>query len=143
VTNLYFFGALLSGVLGGMQGIVLGRAGRGGALPLAIVALSVVQALVPLYLMLRGQTPSEGWRMPIILGAVAGLMGTAILTLNGSLIRVLGAGTTFVLVIAGLVVSTVFADHLGLSGTYQSALQPSRLAGIALVLAGAWLISRT
>lgn len=141
---LYVLGALASGILGAIQGVMVGRASKGGGLFLATMSLSLTQALIPaLMVALQGKEAAPaGWRLPLLMGALAGLIGTGTLTLNGLVINQIGAGTMFVLITTGLVAASLVLDHLGLSGVQKSALDPVKLAGTAMVLCGAWLISR-
>lgn len=142
--NLYSLGALLSGILGSLQGVLVGRASKAGGLQLTVASLSLTQALVPIILVAvqgRSGLPID-WRWPLIGGALAGLIGTATLTLNGLAINQLGAATTFVVINAGLIIASLVMDHLGWSGVTKNAFDPMRLLGVALVLGGIWLISR-
>lgn len=143
LTGLWF-GGILAGLLSAIQGVIFGRTAKAGGLLLATAILSAVQGLAPFLLWWFGRRGALelDWRWPILGGVLSGLMGIAILGLNSTVLNQLGAGTAFVLVTAGLIVASLVMDHLGWSGVTRSALEPARLAGVGLVLFGAWLVSR-
>jgi transporter family-2 protein len=143
--NGLWLGAFLAGVLGALQGVVFGRTVKAGGLLLATAILSFVQGLAPFvlwWLDSKSGLPLD-WRWPLVGGTIGGVMGIAILGLNSTVLNQLGAGTTFVLVTAGLMTASLLLDHMGWSGVTRSALDPARLAGVCLVFVGAWLVSRT
>jgi transporter family-2 protein len=75
--------------------------------------------------------------------AIGGLGGAAIVAVSLVAVRPLGVGgLTSVLVAAQLVVS-VAADRFGWFGLAQIGLTPARWAGLALVIAGTVLVTRT
>ena len=45
------------------------------------------------------------------------------------------------LTVAGQMIASVIVDHYGLLGFQQQAVTPLRLAGIALLVAGVWLVA--
>jgi bacterial/archaeal transporter family-2 protein len=142
--NRFALFAMLSGLISAVQNVIIARATKGGGLQWVVLSLSLAQAIIPALLLLnqgRGGFPAD-WRWPLIGGAIAGLMGTAVLTLNGLSVIQLGAGTLFVLFTGGLLVGGMVFDHFGLAGVAKNALEPVRLGGAVLVLAGAWMISR-
>lgn len=140
--NTFLLGAFLAGIINATQSVIMGRLTKMGGLQLAIFSLSLAQAVVPALMLYQGKEPiAADWRTPVLGGIIAGLMGTAVLVLNGRAVSSLGAGTALVAITAGLLITSVIADHFGLTGTVKSALDPVRLGGVALVLAGVWMIS--
>ncbi|MDQ6606069.1 MAG: DMT family transporter [Actinomycetota bacterium] len=74
---------------------------------------------------------------------IGGLAGAAIVSVSLVAVRPLGVGgLTSVLVAAQLIVS-VAADRFGWFGLDEIGLTPSRWAGLALVIAGTILVTRT
>ena len=54
----------------------------------------------------------------------------------------LGVGTAIALIVTGQVLAALTIDHFGLLRSLQIALTPTRLAGAALIIAGAFLALR-
>jgi transporter family-2 protein len=141
--NWYLLGALLSGIMSGVQGVLVSQASRTGGINLVVLGLSLAQAAFPAVMLLtnRGALPAD-FRLPLVLSVGAGLMGTVILALNTGAIRHLGAASSFVALTAGLLLASMVVDHMGWSGTLRSAFEPGRALGLILVLAGVWFMSR-
>ncbi len=55
---------------------------------------------------------------------------------------IIGASAMIAAIIAGQLISSVALDHFGLLGLPQQALSPGRAAGIALLVAGVFLIRK-
>lgn len=79
--------------------------------------------------------PWYGW-------VAGGLLGTTYLTGSILLAPQLGAATLIGLVVAGQLVFSVLLDHFGWIGFEQHPAGIARIAGCALMLAGAFLISK-
>lgn len=75
--------------------------------------------------------------------AIAGLSGASIVAVSVIAVKPLGAGTLIALLIAGQLIVSVIADRFGWFGLHQVGIGPARIAGIALVIAGTVLITRT
>ena len=71
-----------------------------------------------------------------------GLFGAVFIGLAILLVPHLGAATFIALLVAGQMLASVTADHYGWLGLAQRSLDPPRLAGIALLIAGVVLIRR-
>ncbi|MDP4023457.1 DMT family transporter [Methylobacterium sp. NEAU 140] len=71
-----------------------------------------------------------------------GLFGALYIGLAIVLVPKLGAATFVGLLIAGQMIASVTADHFGLLGLAQRAVDLPRLAGVALLIAGVVLIRR-
>jgi bacterial/archaeal transporter family-2 protein len=54
----------------------------------------------------------------------------------------IGASATIILIVAGQLIVGVLIDQFGLLGTLVRPLDLFRVAGLALVLLGAWLVMR-
>lgn len=72
----------------------------------------------------------------------AGLLGAFYVTATIILTPKLGAALTFGLVVAGQLIMAVGLDHLGWLGIPEQTLTWQRLAGIALITAGVFLIKK-
>lgn len=71
-----------------------------------------------------------------------GLIGATYVTSVLILVRTLGAGGVTAATIAGQLTTAVVIDHFGLLGLERNPLTLSRVAGIALLVAGTLLIIR-
>jgi bacterial/archaeal transporter family-2 protein len=71
-----------------------------------------------------------------------GVLGAAYVTTVLVSVRTLGAGGTTAATIAGQLTTSVLLDRLGLLGLEQRGLSAPRLAGIALLAGGVFLIVR-
>jgi transporter family-2 protein len=102
-----------------------------GLAVLAMVAVASGARVVP------GSTsavPAWAW--------FGGLLGAAYVAATTVLGPRLGAAALLALTLAGQMVAALVVDKYGVIGFPQSAITPARLAGAALVIAGALLIVR-
>jgi transporter family-2 protein len=73
-----------------------------------------------------------------------GALGTAaVVTVGLVAVKPLGAGAVIALLVAGQVIISVTADRLGWFGVHPVAVSPARLLGVALVIGGTLLVTRT
>ncbi len=73
---------------------------------------------------------------------LAGSIGLVFVVGTLWLAPILGAALLFVSIVAGQMIMATIADYTGLGGYTSQSLDPWRLAGIALVLAGVWVFQR-
>lgn len=73
---------------------------------------------------------------------MGGLLGIVNITASILLAPRLGALTLAMLVITGQIISSMLFDHFGLLGYRRAPMQPDRLVGAALLVAGAYLAVR-
>lgn len=93
-------------------------------------------------LVLRPRLP-EGWiAQTPALAWVGGLYGAAVVALSAWATPRLGAGTSLVVIIASQVALGVLLDHLGLLGLDHHPAGWVRVAGVAVVAAGAVMIAK-
>lgn len=115
-----------------------------GDLGAAFVSLVVATAIIGVVLFVAGH-PSElagvtALRPEHLIGALG---SAAVVTVGLVAVKPLGAAAVIALLIAGQVIISVTADRLGWFGVHQVALSPLRLLGVALVVAGTVLVTRT
>ena len=120
--------SLLSQRLGALESIFIVH--LGGTLLTAIPLLA-----------LRGGRLGA-WRIAPWYTLLAGGFGLIVIAAISSTIPRLGAATTALLVVAAQLTVSAFLDHWGLLGAPVRPLDLSRLAGIALLFLGAWLMVR-
>ena len=100
------------------------------------VALALVSAVVS-----QAQGVSIGWRVPPLwMFFVGGCLGAAFVTSIIILTPRLGAAATMGFVVAGQLLAGIFVDRIGFLGLAVREISVGRMAGAALLLAGAVLI---
>ena len=72
----------------------------------------------------------------------AGVLGLVIIGTIGYSVSRLGLVTAFTIIVASQFIIGAFFDHFGLLGATIRPLDLSRLAGVAILLIGVWLIVR-
>ena len=120
--------SLMSGQLGTLESIFIVH--LGGALLTG----------VPLLLARGGNL--GGWREVPWYALGAGSLGLVILSAVSYTIPRIGVATTVTLVVVAQLVTAALLDHFGLLGATVRLIDPGRLAGIAVLLLGTWLIMR-
>jgi transporter family-2 protein len=136
---------VLSGALVATQTNVNGRLGRGvGTLPAATINFGLgLVLLLGLTVLFGGGLGSLGkvgglpkWTL------LGGAMGAANVAIGLVAVRTLGTGGFTAGVIAGQLTLAVVIDRLNLFGFGYHALDATRIAGVVLLAAGAWLVLR-
>ena len=102
-----------------------------GGLLTMIVVLVVLREQLPSWKLVAA-TPWWAWS--------GGILGGVFILLVILLLPPLGAATLLALVVAGQMSAAVIMDHFGAFGLAQHHVSISRLAGVALVIAGVVLI---
>lgn len=105
----------------------------------ALVMLSVVTLFT-----LRIGLPSADklGQVPIHLWVVGGALGALFVSTATWATPKIGAGAFFATLIAAQLVAALVIDHFGLVGLEQKPATLARLAGVPLLIAGAWLMIR-
>lgn len=143
-------GWLLFALAGGMalavQAGLNGGLGRllGHPLWATLTSLAVsVATVVPIILLLRLKLPAadEAARAPWWLWA-GGVLGALYVTAALATTPRLGVTTAVAAVITGQLVMSLVIDHFGLLGLARQPIDLPRIAGVALLLAGLFLIRR-
>lgn len=137
---------LLAGVGAALQATLLAIIGRRvGVLATTTLAavvglLGIAAATLIVNRSLEGVAAAA--RQPLVLWIPGGLLGVAVLATLAFAPPRIGTFGTFALLIGGQLVASVLIDSLGLFGVDRVPLSPTRLAGLALVLAGGLLALR-
>ena len=134
-----------AGALMALQSNVNGRLGRGiGTFQAATISFGVgLVVIVALTLLFGGGFGSISrvsslpkWTL------LGGAMGAAIVAISLVSVRVLGTGGLTAALLAGQLTLAVLIDRFNVFGFGYHALDATRIAGLALLVAGTWLILR-
>jgi transporter family-2 protein len=138
---------LLTAVVGGVLALQapinagLGRAT--GQLPAALISFMVgtllLAAIVALSGDLGGLSATFDVRWYYLIG---GALGAAYVTVALIAVRSIGAGGVAAATIAGQLATAVVIDRLGILGLERTPITGSRVAGVALLFAGTYLVIR-
>ena len=119
----------------------LGRAV--GELPAAMLSFVVGGLALAALVLITGQLAqvgeAGGIRWYYLLGGLCGALWVA---LSIPAVKAIGAGGVVAATIAGQLSGAILADRLGILGLEQIGVTPSRLAGIALLALGTYLVVR-
>jgi len=110
----------------------------------AFVSVTVTFIVVSVLLVIAGhpgRLSGVGSIRPVEL--VGGIGGAAVVTVGLITVRTLGAGAVVALLVAAQLVTSIAADRLGWFGLHHVGIGATRLIGLALVIAGTVLITRT
>jgi transporter family-2 protein len=138
--------ALIAGLAGAVQATVLGILGRRigvmaaaavggvlGALLIAAVAVAVGRGVGDI---------AAGFRQPVWLWILAGVLGATVVTALTFAPPRIGTFGTFALVIGGQLAASLLIDSLGLLGVDRVPFTVTRVAGLVLLAGGAVLVLR-
>ena len=141
---LYFAGAIGIGAAFAVYFPMLGQAGRiAGSPALVSVVFFISGAVVAAIVFLLTNKPSAIARLadvpPWLL--LSGVMSGIAVFATASLIPRVGPGAFFVLLVAGQVTVGAILSHYGALGSAVDPLSLKRLAGMLLVVGGAYLVA--
>lgn len=139
--------AAVSGAFVALQPIFNGRlAGLlGSPLKAAFVSFSAGAASLLLVLLLtRASLPSSAdlTRVPTHLWVIGGMLGAFFVAAAAWSVPRVGVGMYLSIMVACQLIAAMTLDHFGMLGLAERAATPPRLAGAALLIAGAWLVAR-
>jgi len=139
--------AIVSGLLVAAQGAInSGMKGMVGSAVIAALINNLVGAcaLAAVLVFSRSSIPS-GSKLLEVPGYywLAGVLGASFIWTAATVIPKLGVSTTLALVISGQLVGALLIDHFGLLGVQQRAFSWPTWVGLALVVVGALLLTRT
>jgi len=134
---------LLGGVAVGTQTPIINQISQRIGVATGSIIVHISGALVSvLLLIVRGGEALQDWRtLPWWMYGVGGFGVLLFLTINYTIPRI-GAAAAIALVIAGQLMTGLVIDQLGLFGAMPRSIDLGRLAGLALLLAGGYLIAR-
>jgi transporter family-2 protein len=138
---------LLTAFAGGLVAIQAPiNAGLGretGSLPAALISFGVGTIALAAIVILSGRAGGLGSTFDVSwIYLVGGLLGAVYVTTALIAVSAIGAGGVAAATITGQLTASVAIDRFGLFGLDEVALSPERLLGVALLLAGTFLIVR-
>ncbi len=138
---------ILTAAVGGLialQAPINAGLGRStGSLPAALVSFFVGTLLLALIVLLVGHTGGLGSTFDVPwYYLIGGILGAAYVTVALISVSTIGAGGVAAATITGQLTAAVVIDRLGVLGLEKVPLSASRLAGVALLLAGTFLVVR-
>lgn len=104
----------------------------GGVLSLGIILLVTRQPLPE-----AAQWAGVNWYK-----FTGGMLGAFVVTSVIFTVHRIGAANMFVLIVAGQLITAVLMDHFGVLGMKVNTISLTKLLGILLVIAGAWLVNK-
>lgn len=135
--------ALIGGVAAGLQAPFNGIMGQKvGDLASVFITYGGGAVIIALVVLLTGNAQFSEWRTLPWYVFLAGPLGLVIIGTLGYTIPRLGAASTTTLFILSWLAIAVAIDHLGLLGVDVRRADVPRLVGIALLMAGTWLVVR-
>jgi transporter family-2 protein len=116
---------------------------RVGDLGAAFVSVTVAFAIITLLLVIVGHPGRLSHLGSVRPGELlGGAGGAAVITVGLITIRTLGAGAVIALLVTAQLVVALAIDRFGWFGLSHVAIGPTRLLGVALVIAGTVLVTR-
>jgi bacterial/archaeal transporter family-2 protein len=138
--------AILAGALTAMQAPTNALLGKAGGSPIlaALISFLVGSAALAAYVLLSATrvTVADFRGLPWY-AWIGGLYGAFFVAVAAFAAPRLGVGVLLTAVIAGQLAAAMLLDHFGLIGLETRPVNLTRLAGMALVLAGAILVWRS
>ena len=96
-----------------------------------------IAALIPL--LIYGGGNLGNWRSLPWYALIAGVFGLVVIGAVSYMIPRIGIAASITSIVAGQLLIGALLDHLGLLGAVERSLDPTRLIGLLVVLAGVWL----
>jgi len=142
--GVYVFLTALAGGLIALQAPINAGLGRAtGSLPAALVSFGMGTLALAAIVVLSGQAGGLGSVSGVswyyLLG---GLLGAVYVTNALIAVSAIGAGGVAAATITGQLVAAVAIDRLGLFGLHEIPIDPARVVGVVLLIAGTVLVVR-
>ncbi|HET6204175.1 MAG TPA: DMT family transporter [Planctomycetota bacterium] len=136
--------ALVAGVCAALQGPTNAALAARSGLARAILAnMALAFALsIGMWAVFRAPPPEPDRGAASPLHYLGGIYGFAIVATSAVAVARLGAASTLTLIVAAQAATALLLDHLGALGLERAPVSAARLLGLALVVAGAWLVQR-
>jgi transporter family-2 protein len=138
---------LLTAVVGGILALQAPiNAGLGrvtGSLAAALVSFTVGTLVLVLVVAISGEAGGLGSTFEVRwYYLIGGILGAAYVTMALITVRTIGAGGVAAATITGQLTTALVIDRLGILGLQQTSIDATRILGVALLLAGTYLVIR-
>lgn len=141
---LFYVLPVLCGVTLATQAVVNGQLRSSIGSPLVAAFISFFTGTVLLFFLIivtRQPVPSLHTLQQVsLIKWTGGLLGAFFVTAVIVSIQKIPSANLFALIITGQFVTAMLIDHFGWLGAIQTAVNPLKLAGVVLLIAGAYLI---
>ena len=134
--------AILAGIAVALQGQFIGAMDRTAGSVTSVFVTYGLGGLLAAILWLAARPPLAALRRIPWYAWTAGVFGLVIVGGIGYAAPRLGLSRTLVLTVAAQLAAAVVIDHFGLLGATPRSLDASRAAGLAVTVAGVWLVVR-
>ena len=135
--------AAVGGLIALQPAINAGLARATGSLAAALVSFMVGTILLAVIVTLAGDAGGLGSTFDVRwYYLIGGLLGAAYVTVALITVKTVGAGGVAAATITGQLTASVVIDRMGVLGLETVPLTATRMAGVALLLAGTYLVVR-
>jgi transporter family-2 protein len=143
-TALVILIGLIGGVAVGIQSPISASMGNriGPVASSVIVHLGGLLASLLLLIVRRGEKIQSWANLPAYM-LLAGVFGLILIVSISYTLPKIGAGMMIALIVAGQLTAGILIDHFGWLGVPVRPINLSRVAGVMILLAGSYLISRS
>jgi transporter family-2 protein len=147
VTTMTFAMLVLIAIIGGaavtLQGQFMGLMDQGiGTRESVFITYASGGVLVALFMLLAGGGNLRAWQGVPWYALTAGVLGLVIVGTIGYTVPRLGLALAFTIIVAAQFMVAALIDHFGWVGAATRPLGWPQLAGMALLIAGVWLMTR-
>lgn len=144
--SLLYIMPIIAGVAMSIQSGVNGQLRSGIQHPLLAAFISFLGGTLALFLFLlfsKQPLPS----MEVYKGLewykyTGGFLGVIVVVFVILSVHEVGASNMFVLIVAGQLLTAILMDHFGLLGLLQNPVSLKKIIGMALVIIGAWMVTK-
>ena len=135
--------AAVGGLVAVQAPINAGLSRATGSLAAALISFAVGTAILAAIVVVSGQADGVASALDVRwYYLVGGLLGAAYVTAALVTVKSIGAGGVAAGTITGQLTTAVLLDRLGVLGLEKTPISAGRMAGVALLLAGTYLIIR-
>jgi bacterial/archaeal transporter family-2 protein len=135
--------AFVGGLIALQPAINAGLGRATGSVPAALISFAIGTLALAVIVTLSGQASEVGGAFsvsPVYL--LGGLLGAVYVTTALIMVKTVGAGGVAAGTITGQLTFSLLIDRAGWFGLQETPVTLSRLAGVALLLLGTWLVVR-
>jgi transporter family-2 protein len=134
--------AAAGGVAIALQSLFAGLIARQMGIWASVFLVHLGGLMLGALLLLAWGQGMAGWQRVPWYAFLAGFVGVVIVGAVSYAVPRLGLGNTLVITIASQLIVGALLDHFGLLGAVQRPLGPGRAVGMAVLILGAWLVTR-